>query len=197
MVARAKEAVPFREAGFPRSSSVITFSRWYQYAYTLYDKSNLSTRDDVSNFYRKSLQIGPTTAPGEELACASFPRLSDLLSSRPPAIERGGRSRKMTIYRLHCHSMVGCEESPVTAVGAAGLPGGSFVSATRICVFGIRYRSPFNSPTRLHKSLPRNCIPNLLVFICIVTRTEFSLYLPSIYPHACGTQEFWTSLLHF
>ncbi|KAL0124011.1 hypothetical protein PUN28_006077 [Cardiocondyla obscurior] len=44
----------------------------------------------------------------------------------------------MTIYRLHCHSIVGCEESPVTAVGGAGLPAGSFVSATEIYVFDIR-----------------------------------------------------------
>jgi len=44
------------------------------------------------------------------------------------------------IYRLHCHSIVGCEESPVTAVGAAGLPAGSFVSATGICIFDIRPR---------------------------------------------------------
>lgn len=34
------------------------------------------------------------------------------------------------IYRLHCHSIVGCEESPVTAVAGAGLPAGGFVSVT-------------------------------------------------------------------
>lgn len=42
----------------------------------------------------------------------------------------------------------------MTAVGAAGLPAGSFVSATGICVFGIRRRPivlphNFNNPIRL------------------------------------------------
>lgn len=50
-----------------------------------------------------------------------------LVSSAAGDGERYGRPRK-TIYRLHCHSIVGCEESPVTAVAAAGLPAGSFVS---------------------------------------------------------------------
>lgn len=58
-----------------------------------------------------------------------------LVSSAVDDGERYGRPRK-TIYRLHCHSIVGCEESPVTAVtavtavAAAGLPAGSFVSVT-------------------------------------------------------------------
>lgn len=43
-------------------------------------------------------------------------------------IGKGGR--RTTIYRLHCHSIVGCEESPVGTGGGAGLPGGCFVSVT-------------------------------------------------------------------
>lgn len=41
------------------------------------------------------------------------------------------------IYRLHCHSIVGCEESPVTAVAGAGLPAGGFVSVTASLIISI------------------------------------------------------------
>lgn len=74
LVERTKEAISFRKAD-RRFLSVVTISRWYQHAYTLHG-NRIYLLATTSNFYRKSLQIGPTTAPGEELAYASFPRLS-------------------------------------------------------------------------------------------------------------------------
>lgn len=129
-------------------------SRWYQYAYTLYGNRIylLATTSLISIVNR--CKLDRRQHRGKSWRALHF-RVSRLLSSRPLAIERSGRPRKMTIYRLHCHSIVGCEESPVTAVGAAGLPAGSFVSATGICVFGIRRRPivlPRNDPIRLQIS---------------------------------------------
>lgn len=42
-------------------------------------------------------------------------------------------SQTGAFYKLYCHSIVGCEES-VPVVGAAGLPGGGFVSANFIII---------------------------------------------------------------
>lgn len=74
MIAKRRRTVSFREARH-EASSAITISRWYRCAYTLHG-NRIYLFATMFRFYRKSLQIGPTTAPGEELTCALFPRLS-------------------------------------------------------------------------------------------------------------------------